>query len=253
MRTKTIVATVVAAGLVGAGLVAVPAVIAADSPSPMSYGARWGAGDDRPGGPMMGGAMMSGRGQGDGSGRQRGWGMGWGMGRDMWRDMGRDDAAGPGGRGWCGGPLGGTAARGTLTPAQQQDLAAQAGVEKLSHDVYLAFADSTGDPRFAHIAWSETRHLAAVRSLLGRYDVTDPTAGDRVGEFATDALRAAYDAALAQGSGSLRDALDVAAGLERTDIDGLAAAARGLDAPDVKQVYAHLAMASRMHLAAFSG
>lgn len=244
MRTKRIVATAVAAGLVGAGLVGVPAVLAADSPSPAPYGARWGDGDDRPGGPMMGGPMMQGRsrGQGNGPGWQMGPGMGW------------DDGAGQGGRGRgaCGGLFGG-AARGTLTTAQEQDLVAQAEVEKLSHDVYLAFADATGDPRFEHIAWSETRHLASVRTLMDRYDVTDPTAGDRVGEFDSDAVRAAYDSAVADGSGSLQDALDVAAGLERTDIDGLEAAAQGLDAPDVEQVYAHLTMASQMHLAAFSG
>lgn len=248
MRTTRIVATAVAAGLVGAGLVGVPAVLAADEPSPAPYGARWGDGDDRPGGPMMGGAgiggaMMQGRSRGQDNGS--GWQMGPGM--------GRGNGAGPGVRGGaCAGLLGG-AAQGTLTKAQEQDLAAQAGVEKLSHDVYLAFADSTGDLRFEHIAWSETRHLAAVRTLMDRYDVTDPTAGDRVGEFDSDAVQAAYESALADGSGSLRDALDVAAGLERTDIDGLEAAAEGLDAPDVEQVYAHLTAASQMHLAAFSG
>ena len=252
MRTKRIVATAVAAGLVGAGLVGVPAVLAADNPSPAPFGARWGDPDDRPGGLMMGGAGMGGpmmngtvmqgrsRGQDDGSG----WQMGPGM--------GRRDGAGPGARGGaCGGLLGG-AAQGTLTEAQERDLVAQAEVEKLSHDVYLAFADSTGDPRFEHIAWSETRHLTAVRTLMDRYDVADPTAGDRVGEFDSDAVRAAYESAVTEGSGSLEDALDVAAGLERTDIDGLEAAADGLDAPDVERVYAHLTAASRMHLAMFS-
>lgn len=245
MRTKRIVATAVAAGLVGAGLVGVPAVLAADAPAPAPFGARWGDGDDRPGGPMMGGATMMqgrGRGQGNGSGWQMGPGMRW------------SEGAGPGvrGGGLCGGLLRG-AAQGALTTAQEQDLVAQAEVEKLSHDVYLAFADSTGDPRFEHIAWSETRHLAAVRALMDRYDLTDPTAGDRVGEFDSDAVLAAYESAVAKGSDSLQDALDVAADLERTDIDGLRAAAEGLDAPDVEQVYAHLTMASQMHLAAFSG
>lgn len=265
MRTTRIVATAVAAGLVGAGLVGVPAVLAADSPSPTSSGARWadgwadswgdGDGDGRPGGPMMagagmgagfgagmGGAMMQGRGRGPGAGS--GWQRGPGM--------GRDDGPGAGFRGGCRGLLGG-AAQGTLTRAQQQDLAAQAEVEKLSHDVYLAFADSVDDPRFEHIAWAETRHLAVVRTLLDRYDVTDPTAGDRVGEFDNDVARTAYASAVADGSGSLSKALDVAADLERTDIDGLEAAAQGLDAPDVERVYAHLTAASRMHLAMFSG
>lgn len=250
MRTKRIVATAVAAGLVGAGLVGVPAVLAADDSSPAPYGARWGDDDDRPGGAMMGGAMMGGammqgrsRGQDNGSGWQMGPGMGW------------RNGAGPRGRGGgaCGGGLLGGAAQGTLTPAQERDLAAQAEVEKLSHDVYLAFADSTGDPRFEHIAWSETRHLAAVRTLMDTYDVTDPTAGDRVGEFDSDAFRSTYESAVADGSKSLQDALTVAAGLERTDIDGLEAATEGLDAPDVERVYAHLTMASQMHLAAFSG
>ena len=247
MRTRSIVATAVAAGLVGAGLVGVPAVLAADTPSPAPYGARWGDGDDRPGGPMMGGD-----GRRDDAGPQPRTGQRVRLADGVRAWAGATARGRASGAARVRGLLGG-AAQGTLTTAQEQDLAAQAEVEKLSHDVYLAFADSTGDPRFEHVAWSETRHLAAVRTLMDRYDVTDPTAGDRVGEFDSDAVRAAYESAVAEGSGSLQDALDVAAGLERTDIDGLEAAAEGLDAPDVEQVYAHLTAASRMHLAAFSG
>lgn len=47
--------------------------------------------------------------------------------------------------------------------------------EKLAHDLYTAFADRYEVRIFGRIAAAETNHLTAVRTLLDRYDVTDPT------------------------------------------------------------------------------
>ena len=61
-----------------------------------------------------------------------------------------------------------------------EDLARRDGrEEKLAHDVYVALVDATGDARFTRIAASESRHLAAIRVLLTRYGVNDPTAASR--------------------------------------------------------------------------
>jgi hypothetical protein len=144
-----------------------------------------------------------------------------------------------------------TAAKGTLTAAQRATLAGMAQEEKLAGDVYDAFAERYDAMVFARIARAEDQHLAAVRILLDRYGVPDPTAGRAAGSFADPAVQATYDRLLAQGSTGLRSALDVGAAVERTDIADLRAASGGLTAPDVRQVYDRLLAASEQHLTAF--
>ena len=74
--------------------------------------------------------------------------------------------------------LGGVApAKGTLTTRQQSTLAAMAQEEKVAHDLYAAFAGRHDAVTFDRIAAAETQHLTAVRTLLQRYGLPDPTAG----------------------------------------------------------------------------
>jgi hypothetical protein len=228
MRTATVIAAAVTAGVVGAGVLAVPAVLAAgQDPSPQTSSV----------GPW----------RGDGVGP--GWGRGMGM-------DGRGGRFGPGtgyraaDRDGC--PMLAGDATGSLTATQKRTLARNAEEEKLAHDVYLRLAQSSGDARFTRIAAAESRHLAMVRTLLDRYHVDDPTQGLAEGEFATPAVTAEYRRYVDAGSGSVADALGVGRQIERTDIDALAQAQRGLDAPDVETLYEHLGLASQMHLRAFS-
>lgn len=232
MRKATIVAAAVAAGLLGTGAVVTPVVLAAnDNQTLQRPGPRWN--DDGPGGRGRGPGMGHGPGHGvrDGAGHGMGGGMGPGRGAD--------------------GDCLADAEKGTLTAEQKQRLADQAVLEKLSHDVYVVFGRDTGDARFEHIAWSETRHLESVRTLLDRYHVADPTKGLDEGELPRDA-KDDYNKYIDTGSTSTQAALETAQAIEQKDIAGLARAAAGLDAPDVEQVYEHLTMASEMHLAAFS-
>jgi hypothetical protein len=82
--------------------------------------------------------------------------------------------------------------------------------EKLAHDRYAAFADRYDAVVFDHIAASESRHLSAVRLLLQRYGITDPTAGRPAGAFTDSAVRATYDKLAKQGEGSLSAAIAAA-------------------------------------------
>jgi hypothetical protein len=152
----------------------------------------------------------------------------------------------------CGCRLGTvTAAKGSLTAAQRATLAGMAEEEKLAGDLYAAFADRYDAAVFAHIGRAEDQHLAAVRVLLGRYDVPDPTTGKAAGRFSDPAVQATYDRLLAQGLRSLDAALDVGRSVEQTDVADLRSASSGLTAPDVRQVYSRLLAASERHLAAF--
>lgn len=179
------------------------------------------------------GQGRNGQGNGQGAGMQRqGAGMGAGMGTGM-------------GTGLT------TAPSGTLTDAQKQSLAAMAEEEKLAQDLYIAFGVDYGAP-FSRITNAETRHLAAVRTLLTRYDIKDPTSGKAAGTFATSKTQNTYNTLLALGN-SEDGARNAARTVESTDITDLKAAAKGVTAPDVKQVYANLLAASQRHLVAFGG
>jgi hypothetical protein len=144
-----------------------------------------------------------------------------------------------------------TAAKGTLTERQQTTLVAMAQEEKLAHDLYAAFAGTYDAVIFDRIAASETRHLTAVRILLARYGIADPTAGKPAGQFSDPTVQATYNRLLAQGRANQAAALQVGQQVERTDIADLQAALNGLTAADVKQVYTHLLNASQHHLIAF--
>lgn len=156
----------------------------------------------------------------------------------------------PGGHGGdC--PLGTVIPGGTLTDEQQATLAYNAEEEKLAHDLYAEFADRYDATVFDRIAAAETRHLDAVRTLLDRYGIADPTAGKAAGVFITPDVQAAYDDLLAKGITSEQAALEVGVTVETDDIAQLRTALDGLAAPDVQRLYVHLVTASERHLTAF--
>ncbi len=240
MRKRTAVIAAAAAGGVGLVLLA-PPVLAATTPGGGPNGTTATCTGDGPGP----------RGTADGTQGTRGYGYGMGMGR------GTPDADGNANRGGMGGRMAGDVAEnlpasGTLTAAQQDELAAMAEEEKLARDVYTALGDSTGDVRFDRIATSEQRHLDAVRVVLARYSIDDPTAGKGVGEFTSPTSTRAYASYLEDGKVSLSAALEVGRTIEKADIADLDAASQGLTAPDVSTLYARLSTASSHHLAAFS-
>jgi hypothetical protein len=173
------------------------------------------------------------------------------------------DSLGPGGGmsgDWMrsGGPAGAATcpwldgvAQGTLTPAQKATLQAMAEEEKLAGDLYQAFADRYDAVIFDRISAAEDQHLAAIRTLLTRYQLTDPTGGKAAGQFTTASVQATYDRLLAQGLTGQTAALAVGRQVEQADITALQQAGSGLEAPDVQRTYQHLLAASQHHLAMF--
>lgn len=228
MRTITKVTTVAAGVLAAGALVAIPAFGAGPFGGP-GYGPGYGPGP---------GTSTA---QGYGPGCAQGYGPGSGGGM-------RVAVRGPGaGSGDC--LL--LAPSGTLTDAQRSALQAGAQEEKLAHDLYTEFAARYDDPVFDRIAAAETNHLAAIRTVLARYAITDPTAGAAAGRFTDPAVQASYDDLLAKGVVGERAALEVGRTVEQADIAQLQAAVQGLTAPDVQQVYEHLLAASEQHQTAF--
>lgn len=238
-RTTKIAAAVGAGGalLVG-GTAAVTAAIVNGNDARPAYGRMMG------GNGPMGGVDRTAVRNGDNVGP--GYGMGYGNRNGNGNGMGMGRGGGMGGAG-----IAITAQSGTLSNEQKTALAGMAEEEKLAHDLYTAFAAKYDNAVFDRIAAAETRHLEAVRTLLSRYGVADPTKDKAAGAFSSSTVKSLYDKLLAQGNGSEQAALKAGKTVEEDDIKALGKAADGVTAPDVKQVYDHLLAGSRMHLAAF--
>lgn len=239
MRHNVAIATGIAAGVTALALIASPALAQAGPWSTTVTTC-----------PMRDGTGAA-TGNGDGRGRGNGPGAANAPGATMGRGNGMQ------GRGMQGGGMVGTrtdvAPSGTLTSSQKTALAAMADEEKLARDLYAVLATTyPNDVQFSRIVRAESMHLTAVRTLLTRYDVTDPTAGLPAGSFANAATTSLYTSLLASATS---DATALAAGVavEKADIAALTTARAGLTAPDVVAVYSNLLTASQRHLAAFGG
>ena len=149
--------------------------------------------------------------------------------------------------------LAGTVALATtrLTAAQAADLAGMAEEEKVARDLYRAFAARYPSRVWDNIAAAEASHLAAIRTLLARYGVADPTAGRADGSFASAAFQAMYDRLLATGLSSEVAAFGVGRTVEVDDIARLDAALGRATQSDVRIVYTNLRRGSTQHLRAF--
>jgi hypothetical protein len=179
-----------------------------------------------------------------GAGSGRGFGMGGGMGAGS--GMGAGRGAGMMGSGVL------NAEKGTLTDSQKAALAAVAQDEKLAHDLYVALAAKyPSDVQFSRISRAESMHLTAVRTMLDRYGIADPTKGQAAGVFTSATVQDLYGSLLAGATDSTK-ALAAGVTVEKTDIADITKALDGLTAPDVTQVYTNLRAGSERHLAAFS-
>jgi hypothetical protein len=123
--------------------------------------------------------------------------------------------------------------------------------EKLARDVYLTLYEQWGLPLLQNIAGSEQAHMDALKTLIERYGLDDPTAGKEIGELNDPALQSLYDDLTATGQESLVAALRVGAAIEEIDIIDLEKHIAETDEADIVRVYKNLMRGSRNHLRAF--
>jgi hypothetical protein len=168
---------------------------------------------------------------------------------------GQGQSQGRGNRGGEGGSL----YQGAYGSGWGEELSAEeiAGVlymreeEKLARDVYLTLYEQWELPIFQNIANAEQTHMDAIETLVDRYGLDDPAAGNVVGEFTDPTLRSLYADLVATGSQSLNDALRVGATIEEIDILDLEEYLAQTDAGDIQRVYESLMKGSRNHLRSF--
>ena len=140
---------------------------------------------------------------------------------------------------------------GELSTAEIAGLTYMREEEKVARDTYLTLYDLWGSQIFSNIARSEQTHMDAVGTLLVRYGIADPAAGNAIGEFTDPALQALYDDLLDLGSQSLVDALTVGALIEETDIADLLDELATVEHSDIERLYSNLENGSENHLRAY--
>ncbi len=138
-----------------------------------------------------------------------------------------------------------------LTPDEIAGLVFMREEEKMARDVYLTLGETWGSQVFSNIARAEQSHMDAVKTLLDRYGIADPAAGNAIGEFTDPDLQALYDQLVDLGNQSLADALRVGALIEETDIEDLIDQLATVEQSDIQRVYGQLLQGSENHLRAF--
>lgn len=138
---------------------------------------------------------------------------------------------------------------GDLTASEKDGLLFMVEEEKLAGDVYLALNEKWNLRVFDNIGKAERTHEAAVKTLLTRYSLPDPTKG--AGEYSNESLQGLYHDLVSRGGVSVRDALLVGAAIEEIDILDLEERMAQTDREDILLVYANLIKGSENHLRAF--
>ncbi len=139
-----------------------------------------------------------------------------------------------------------------LTTADAAGLTFMREEEKLARDVYTVLDDQYDVRAFDNIARAESRHMAALKSLMDIYSIPDPVGADVPGVFKDPALAQLYKDLTAQGQQSLAGALQAGVTIEKKDIADLEARIAATDRADLKAVYGNLLRGSENHLRAFT-
>lgn len=138
-----------------------------------------------------------------------------------------------------------------LSASEEKELLYMREEEKMAHDIYSLMYDKWGLRPFYNIMGAEERHMAAVKSMIDKYTLTDPVKDIKVGAFTNSEIMQLYAGLLEQGNKSAIDALKAGAEIEEVDIKDLMQAIKDTDNKDIKFVYNNLLNASGNHLRAF--
>lgn len=124
--------------------------------------------------------------------------------------------------------------------------------EYLAHDVYLYMYEKYELRPFDNIRKSELRHTEAVKALLNKYEISDPSLNHEAGIFQNRDLQDLYNELIKQGEASLEGALKVGLLIEEKDIQDLKDALSTVDEDsDIYFTLSNLKRASGNHLRAF--
>lgn len=139
----------------------------------------------------------------------------------------------------------------TLSQKEIQGLLQMREEEKLARDVYTTLGSKWGTRIFSNIASSEQTHTNAIKVLLDRYAVADPSTDNTIGVFQSSTMQKLYNDLTDRGMQSPAEALVVGAIIEDLDIRDLDILMGETNKQDILVTYSNLQKGSRNHLRAF--
>jgi hypothetical protein len=140
---------------------------------------------------------------------------------------------------------------GQLSEAEVEAIAYLREVEKLARDVLVALDQEWDVEAVRRVAKSEETHTEAIKTLIDRYNLWDPSSVTWEGYYNNEELLAMNRRLVRQGKQSLAEALKVGATIEEISILDLREYRAETDDEDVQMVYENLLRASRNHLRVF--
>jgi len=138
-----------------------------------------------------------------------------------------------------------------LTNEEKEGLLYSVEEEKLARDVYLYLYNKWGLNVFKNISSAEQTHMNAIKGLLEKFNLQDPTVNEEQGVFKNSKIQKLYNDLTAEGSKSAVDALIVGAKIEEIDMLDLTKELNATNNPDIRRVYENLIAGSQNHLRAF--
>jgi hypothetical protein len=141
---------------------------------------------------------------------------------------------------------------GQLTESEVEAIWYLREVEKLARDVMRVFEEEQDVKVFGRVAESEDSHTEAIKALIDRYNLWDPSSVTWEGYYNNEELLALHRQFVRQGESSLADALRVGATIQEISILDLREYRAETDDKDLQMVYENLLRASRNHLRIFA-
>lgn len=140
----------------------------------------------------------------------------------------------------------------TLTDFEKQSITFSIEEEKMARDAYTALLGKWSNMSFlSNISGSEQKHMDAIKGLLNKFNMVDPTINNADGVFTNADLQKLYNDLVAKGSMSELDAIIVGLTIEDMDIYDLQQATLKVQNTDILTVYGNLTKASKNHMREF--
>ncbi|MCB0697030.1 MAG: DUF2202 domain-containing protein [Chitinophagaceae bacterium] len=140
----------------------------------------------------------------------------------------------------------------TITAFEQQSITFTREEEKMARDVYTTLVAKWTNMAFLNnIIASEQKHMDAVKTLLDKFNMSDPVANNGVGVFTNPDIQKLYNDLVAKGNQSELDAIIVGLTIEDMDIYDIEKALFQVQNADIATVYNNLAGASKNHMREF--
>ncbi len=139
----------------------------------------------------------------------------------------------------------------TLTPDEVKALTYLREEEKLALDVYTELGRVHKMRIFQNISRAEAQHTESIKTLLIEFNLPDPAAKSKPGEFQDKDLQKLYIDLVTKGKKSIPDALTVGATIEDKDIFDLNKSLKTTAHPKLVTTLNTLKSGSENHMRAF--